>query len=292
MQTGFGSKIQLGDLGWFCIKISFAWFWFRTILRMLEFGGKCPYPVGICNLYSFDPLFTAPGVWFLAILLLVCIVLYLSEKQMLFATGMLTLLSAIIISHHESNGIYLRATPYTTIFGAQFIAYLIAKLQPRFNLSYYRQQYVVQIIAATYTLAAISKLSASGIGWIDSGTDLFPIQAMRGFSFRYFSTGDISVLQKGYEVSAFMIEHKWLLKLLLGSSLLLEMFCLLATLHPRIRFGYGLALAMMHIGIYYYMDILIAGLALPMAIFFINPLYLIVLAFKNRAWLLRSKSEL
>src|SRR3954469_21639533 len=134
MQIKFGNKFQPNELAWQCIKISFVWFWFRTIFGMLRFGGKCPYPVGVCNLYSFDPLFSSPGVWVLAIVLLGCVVLYVLEKQMLLVTGLLTFSTAIIISHHESNGIYLRATPYTTIFAAQFLAYLFARLQPDFNL--------------------------------------------------------------------------------------------------------------------------------------------------------------
>ena len=278
---------QFGKLSWLCIKISFAWFWLRQMIVMLLSGGKCLYPVGLCRLYNFDILFSGPALGVLIAILLVCIILYLSEKKMLFATGMLTVLTGIIISHHESSGIFMRATPFTTIFAAQFIAYLFFRINTDFNLPVYRQQYAIQIIAATYTLAAISKFTLSGITWVQDGADLFPLQILKSFSSRYFDTGDAAALQKGYSIANFAWQHKPLFKVLLTGSLALETCCFIVVLNPALRIGYGLALALMHFGIAYSMNIVIGGLAFPMVIFFINPLYWLVIAYQNRPAFLR-----
>lgn len=290
MLTGLFSEKQQGSLAWLCIKLSFIWFWIREMLNMLISGGDCIYPVGVCKWYSFDILFSSPGVWVFAPIITGCVVLYLFEKQMLLVTGVLTLISCIIISHHESTGIFLRATPYTTIFAAQFFAYLFARLNPDFNLALYRQQYPVQIIAATYTISSIAKLSESGLAWVDNGAHLFALPVIKSFCFLYFDTGNPAALEKGYAIANFALQHQSLFKLLLGGSLLLETCCLVVVLNSRLRFGYGVALALMHLGIKLSMNILIGGLAYPMLIFFINPLYLLLLAYQNRPAFLRKRA--
>jgi hypothetical protein len=277
MQLKWGNENTLAGWNWLCIKILFTWYWFLQMRSMIRSSGSCLYPAGICKLYHFNFLFTGPGKWGLVLLLLVCAALYISEKRMLFATGVLTLLTCLIISRSESTGVLLRATAYTPLFAVQFIAYAFAKFIPGFNLTFYRQQYAVQIIAAIYTVAAISKLSASGLSWPQDGSSLFAIQILKGFSAEYFDTANVSALQKGHLLANALLAHKQELKLLLWGSLLLELFCFTATLHPRLKLIYGIALALMHLGIYLTMNILIGGLVYPMLTFFINPLYLLYL---------------
>ncbi len=277
MQLKCGNENTLAGWNWLCIKILFVWYWFFQMTAMLRSSGSCLYPAGICKLYHFNFLFTGPCKWALVLLLLVCAVLYISEKRMLLATGILTLLTCLIISRSESTGVLLRATAYTPLFAVQFLAYLFAKFIPGFNLAFYRKQYAVQIIAAIYTIAAISKLHNSGFSWPQNGSTLFSLHVLKGFSSEYFDTGNYSVLQNGYSLAKSMLAHKQELKLLLWVSLLLELFCFIATFHPRLTLVYGIALAMMHMGIYLSMNILIGGLVYPMLTFFINPLYLLYL---------------
>lgn len=268
------------ELYWTCLKVSMIYVWLPYMIQLILPFRACPFPVGICRVYDFNVFFSQIGSVVLICSLVVLSIAYLFERYMLLVTALLAALSCIIISHHESNGIFYRATAYTTIWVAQFLAYLLAKLGRDFDGKYYRQQFVVQIIAATYTLAAISKLSASGLAWVSDGADFFAVHILKGFSFMYSDTGDPAVMQQGYMMAGSLIAHKHLVSFLLASSLLLETFCMAAVLQPSIRIKYGIALVCMHIGISYYMNIYISGMADPMVIFFINPLYYLVLGYK------------
>ena len=63
---------------------------------------------------------------------------------------------------------------------------------------------------------------------------------------------------------------------LLAGSLTLELFALTAAVNKSYARFYGIALLLMHIGIYYFMDILIVSFAVPMVFVMINPFYLAV----------------
>jgi hypothetical protein len=283
MPTKAQNSDHYGEQAWFYIKICFTLCWIVQIMTMAGTGGECLYPVGICNWYSFDFLFTVPGNWVLVAILLPLFIFYLREQYMLVTTACLSIVSCIIVSRHESSGMLLRATPFTTVFIAQFLAYLFHRLNPHFDLRFYRQQFPVQLIAATYTISAISKLDSSGTGWANAGSTYMALPVLKSFAFEYFDTGHAIALEKGYSIAHFMLTHKSLISSLLTASLLLELCCMLVTLHPFIRFGYGIGLLLMHIGIAISMHILIAGVFFPMLIFFINPVYRLALLAKRLA---------
>lgn len=272
MKRWLTNSFNSADEQWTYIKFSLLIIWLSNMVDMTLCCSQCPFPVGICKLYHFNELFSPLGRVLLIGLLLILSALYLFEKKMLFTTFLMFGLALIIISHHESNGIFYRATPLTTIFGAQFAAYLVARINKQFDLPYSRVQYSIQIIAATYTLAGISKLSTSGIGWIDSG-ELFSIQALKNYSFIYFTNGDRTYLEQGYGIAKAMLDQKGLIKFLLTTSLILELFCFASVFNARFRALYGIGLLLMHIGIRIVMGIMIGVVAFPMAIFYLNPLY-------------------
>jgi hypothetical protein len=204
--------------------------------------------------------------------------MYVLEKHMIFVTALLAILTCIIISFQESNGIYQRATLLTVIWAVQSFAYITYKFNNKFNLVFYRQQYPVQIIAAAYTLAAVSKLYQSGLSWPLQGAEFLPLQIIKGFSFDYFSWGEPHIMERGRYISTLMLDHPNSVKALLTTTMLLEFFCFIAIIKPSVRFIYGIGLLVMHIGILYAMNVLVLSIAAPMAIFFINPLFYISLA--------------
>ncbi len=261
---------------WVCLKLSVVFIWIPVMLIMISQSVACPYPVGICKLISFSPLYSAVGKIFLYAALLVSCIFYLLEKRMVLATLSLFVLSCIIISYHESNGFFFRAASLSAVLGAQFFAYAIHYFKPQFDVNKFRIHFGVQIIAASYTLAAIAKLKATGMGWADEG-GLFSIQVMKNYSYLYYDTGSSSFLEHGTEIARSFIEHKELVKILLTGALLLELFCFAAVINNKLRVVYGFALLAMHIGIDMAMGIGVGIISKPMVVFFINPVYYICL---------------
>ena len=260
------------DEEWFYLKLSLLLVSVPVLSIMLFSFSGCPFPTGICKLYSFAPLFTPAGmVLFFGFFVMLCL-LYLFEINMVYTTALLFLCNVIIISHHESNGVFYRATILSTVFGAQFIAYLLYSFKAGFDIRRFRINYAIQIIAATYTLAAIAKLKASGFGWINSG-ELFSIQVMKNYAFLYFDTGSKVVLEHGRTIAYALLKHRGIIRFFLATSLALELFCFAAMIGNKVRLVYGIALLLMHLGIMCVFGIGIGIIANPMVVFFINPLY-------------------
>lgn len=265
---------------WYCLKLSVVFIWIPVILIMISQSVACSYPVGICKFINFSTLYNPVGKIFLYAALLVSCIFYLLEKRMVLTTLSLFVLSCIIISYHESNGFFFRAASLSAVLGAQFFAYAIHYFKPQFDVNKYRVHFGVQLIAASYTLAAIAKLNATGLGWADEG-GLFSIQVMKNYSYLYFDTGSLSFLEHGKAVANSFIEHKELVNILLTGAVLLELFCFVAVVNNKVRVVYGFALLATHIGIDFAMGIGVGIISKPMVVFFINPLYFIYLIGKK-----------
>ena len=267
------NKMHSSEAAWFFIKLSLLFFFLSNMfIMMADVSSACPFPVGVCKLNSFSILFSLPGKVLLHVLLLVLAPFYLFEKKMFYVTLGLFFLSCIIISYHESNGRFHHATIFSPIFAAQSFAYWKKRSRPEFDLVQYRVQYSIQMIAATYTLAGISKLATSGFGWINSG-EVFALQVVKNYSFIYFAQGTKAALDHGYHIARLMLEHQYLIRFFLASSLLLELFCFAALISNSVRRWYALGLLLMHTGIWLLMGIPFGVVAMPMIIFFLNPLY-------------------
>lgn len=260
---------------WFCLKFTVILYWLIQLRPMITCCPTSPFPVGIFRLLNLDFLFTPMGGPVLLSALIVLSFLYLLEKWMLFTTLCWFVLCTLIISHHESNGIFERSTPLTTVMGAQFFAYLIYAFNKNFDIKKYRFQFAIQLIAATYTLSAISKLHASGLAWVNSGT-LFSLQILKNHAFEYYTDGAIGHMQHGMTIVNSILQHKQLIWFMFFLTLLLEGCCFLAVFDERIRFVYGCCLVLMHIGIYMTTTIRIGGVIYPMLIFYLNPLYYVL----------------
>ena len=230
----------------------------------------CLFPVGICKLYTFSFFFSAGGKVLLTLILIVSTLSYLLEINMLVSIFILFLLSCVIISYHESNGIFARATVFSVIWFAQFLTYAQKNRDPQFDIAHWRIQYSVQAIAAVYTLAGIAKISAAGWQWVLAGPS-FSLQILKNHSFLYADTGNIAFIHDAENIAAQLIKHQGLLTAMLSFSLIAETFCFVATLNKRVCIFWGIALLLMHIGIAVILRIGISAIAFPMVIFFINP---------------------
>ncbi len=263
------------DTKWFLSKLSFVVIWDAIMYVMISGVSSCLYPTGICSIYSFELLFSPFGKILLYLFIAVFSILYLLEKSMIVTTLALFSVSIIVITFHESNGIYFRATILSLIWGVQFLAYLRKYISPNFDIQFYRQQYIWQMIVAVYTLAAIAKLRSAGIGW-GANPDGFAIQVAKNFSFQYFDTANSTILLKGMNTAYFFSSHPLLTTGMLSVALLLELFCGIALINTPIRVIWGVGLLCMHIGIAYFMGIGISVICFPMVIYFIHPLYAVI----------------
>jgi hypothetical protein len=268
------------DLGWYCAKIPIVLIWAYIMFYMILSVSHCLYPTGICRLYSFEALFTAGGKYCLYVLITWCVINYILEKRMVLTTFSMFVISLIVISFHESNGIYFRATVLSPLWGVQCLAYYQYKNNPSFDITYYRQQYVWQIIAAVYTLAGIAKIYYSGLAWINAGPSFY-LQVVKNHSFHYFDSGRLDNFNQILAYGNILSSYLPVLKLLLAAALFLEVGCFLVLINKKIRFVWGMGLLLMHIFIGTVMGIGISVIAFPMIFFFLNPFYLIILGFKK-----------
>jgi hypothetical protein len=220
--------------------------------------------------------------------IMIAIYFYISEKHMIWITLFLFLISVLVFTIEESNGIFRRNDLFSFIFFSQFLSYIFKAKNIDSNIQKNRVQFSVQVIAIGYTLSAISKLSASGLNWVFDGRKM-PLQIMKSFFYSFVNDGNNFFIQKGNEMIKTFNNNLYLIYFLLGFSLFLEFFAVISIFNKKISFIYGLLLLVMHIGIYWVLDIAIKGIYIPMLIFMVNPLFLfwiILKEIKNRCIML------
>ena len=276
LNLNFWSEYSL--IEWKAVKISVALFWFSLVTGSEIEPNGLPYPSGLFSFFGTPAFPSKYTVLLCSIFAAVLIVLYIAEKWMIATTFLMFLLSLVLFTMEESCGIQNRKGLVTMIFFAQSIAYL----RNNHHLNEERIQFPIQIIAAGYFLAGLSKIKDSGLHWVLDGPQI-SLQVMKSYSFSYFDTGNITELNKGINYSEFILHHTTILGVILSTSLVFELFAWLAVKNKLWAFIAGILLTAMHIGIFFSMDILIRGVFYPMVVFFVNPLYL-VFVFTKSLW--------
>lgn len=264
----------INDTKWFSAKLSFSIILTSTLVIFALPLRQSLYPSGIGQFVPLDFAFSSYGKPALFFVIFFASIMYVFDWKMTFATGILFLTSMVIVTFHESNGIFARATILSAVLGAQFFSYLRKEFDEHFDIGKFRYQYSVQMVAAGYVLAGIAKVNSSGLGWFLS-SDGFVLQIIKNFYFLYSDTGDNAWIEKAQFISHLFILYPFLPKLLLLGALFLELLCFVVLLDNKVRLWWGFGLLLMHIGIAYLMGIGISVIAFPMVIFFINPLYLV-----------------
>lgn len=262
------------DPAWFYAKLSYGIIFCATLIIFALPLTTALYPTGICRWVNIDSLFSAYAKPVVLTVLVSACVFYVLEIKMVFTTAVLFVIAVVIISFHESNGIFARATVLSAIIGAQFFAYALKQLNPSFNIEQYRQQFTLQIIAAGYTLAGIAKIAASGLAWFQWPAG-FALQITKNYYFLYADTGNATWLSRAHAITTLFLHHPLLPQSLLLVALILELFCWLVLTKKKLLLVWGAGLLGMHVGIAYFMGIGISVIAFPMVIFFINPLLLL-----------------
>jgi hypothetical protein len=259
---------------WFWLKLTFALFWLQQMVSLATDYQSAPLPIGIYNLFDFSVCFQPPYVWLLYLALLSIVWFYVSEKHMRWVTLAGALLSVVIITHHESNGILKRTTVLSLIWISQTIAYWLYGSDEK-RLQIVRLSFSIQMIAALYTLSGIAKLQSVGFQWPTLTVESLPVVALKGALVEYFSRGNILVVEKASVYIQWVLSQQTLFYVLMLMVLLAEVTALTATLSSRLRFLYGIFFTFMHLGIWLFLDIVIAAQACSMILFFLNPAHLL-----------------
>jgi hypothetical protein len=262
---------------WLCTKLCLIMLIGPGLLFPLFTRIDAPYPASLCVLINCNQVLQNPFKWIIAIVIVSALLLYLFEVRMVYTTLLLFFLSLLIYSIEESNGLLTRRGVLSLLFFAQFLAYLFNNIRPRNSLAKDRIQFTAQFIAAAYLLAAISKLTTSGMAWISDSPNV-ALQVLKSFDYSYFDTGLKEELYRGAHMSSLIAAHLVWVKFLFGSALILEFFSFMLLGSKRTAFIYALFLLAMHIGILITMDIFFPTITFPLITFLINPIYLLYLS--------------
>jgi len=258
---------------WKFMKISLVIFWLGLIsITLIEYS-SLPMPVGVLEFLTAN---TNISLAFKSICLIVTIIalyFYINEKHMLWAILFLFIISVLVFTIEESNGIFRRNGLFSFVFFAQFFAYVLNLIKIDSNIEKNRVQFSVQVIAVGYTLSAFSKLNVSGLNWVLDSRKM-PLQIMKSFFYSYVNEGDFNYIHKAHEAINSFNHNIYLIYFLLGFSLALEFFALISILSKKHALVFGLLLLLMHIGIFIYMNISILGIIYPMLVFMLNPFYI------------------
>ena len=251
---------------WLFIKIPFIIHWLGSILDVLFTYKSTLVPHGIFTLF---PISSQSLTWLnpsIIALAVVLVVAYFAEFKMAITTLLLFAISVFTFSLEESNGILNRSSLLSFLFFAQFIAYLLPGNSYKNN----RILFSIQAIAATYTLSALSKLQATGFGWVLSGKQM-ALQIIKSYQYKYVTNGNWGLMTKGNEMALFIQNHPKLVLFMLTSTLLLELCALLCLRSKSSIIAYGILLSIMHFFMALVMNINLSSISTPMFIFMVIP---------------------
>jgi hypothetical protein len=204
----------------------------------------------------------------LVIIVNLCVLRLIQNQRVTWLLGVVNLFSLMVFIHEEKTGTHYR----NALLGACLFVLLIASLLHKD----WRQKviwFAQQLVIATYFLSALSKIMASGIDWFNDAPNII-LQLLKSYDQQYIDLGQKQWLQLGAERVMFFRANPFFVKGLLLGSFLLELFTPILIWKRNWILPYGILLLVMHIGIFYYMEIIIPPIILPMLAFFINPTYL------------------
>lgn len=256
---------------WNCIKIPFILFWAFFTTYALHQTNSFSINKGLCQLLNCNfILISSVKIVGIALIILLTI-LYLFERKMKLTLFALFVVSLIIYSAHESYGVQLRTGLIPLIFLAQYFAYQFFQKDPE-KLYHNRIHYTVQVVVASYTLSALSKLITSGFSWFYDAKYMV-LQMLKSNQTHYFD-GIVSYESIHSWKVDFVLNNPIFIATLLLGALLIELTSSIGLINTKTRLIYGILLLIMHIGIFFFFNILIFPFIIPMVLFMINPFWL------------------
>jgi hypothetical protein len=219
-------------------------------------------------------LYTTPHNYLVLGLFLLFSLLYLLEIKMLYATLGLFSFSLVIFSFYENNLAGCGELGLVSlIFLVQFIAYFRSYLNKSVDLNKERIQFPLQLLAAAYTLSALTKLRTSGIDWFTTDAENFAVHVMRYHYSAYVSYGLEWYRIKGEFIANFIVQHLLLVKIVLGGVIVLELAAFVLMRSKKHAFVYGMLILIFHTGVFVTINLFIPSFVVPLLALTVNPLY-------------------
>lgn len=230
------------------------------------------------NLLYYDKFVQIAALTILAIIVNLCILRIIRNKSITWLLFFVNLVSLIVFIHEEKIGTHYR----NALLGASLLVLFISTLLQKD----WKQKgiwYAQQLVIATYFLSALSKIMASGFDWFNDAPNII-LQLLKSYDQQYIDLGQKEWLDLGAQKVVFFTAHPFFVKGLLLCSFFLELFTPILLWKRKWILPYGFLLLAMHLGILYYMEIIIPPIVLPMITFFINPTYhlmLVIIRFRR-----------
>jgi hypothetical protein len=219
------------------------------------------------SLLHFEIYAQISALTLLVIIVNLCILRLIQNQKFTWLFGVVNLFSLMVFIHEEKTGTHYRNALLGACLLVLFISSLIHKDWKQKGI-----WHAQQLVMATYFLSALSKIMASGIDWFNDAPNII-LQLLKSYDQQYIDMGQKYWLQLGAERVTFFRANPFFVKGLLLGSFLLELFSPILIWKRNWILPYGLLLLVMHIGIFYYMEIIIPPIILPMIAFFINPTF-------------------
>jgi hypothetical protein len=263
---------------WFFTKLTFGPAAVAYLIFCLYRYHTVHFPKGICMLLNCSVLLQFPVREITAGLLIGATILYLFEKAMLPATSVLFVFALLVLSVDESNGNPAENGIITLLFFVQMCAYAIHFFNPKSPLYKNRIQFSLQIAAAVYVLAGISKLTVGGIAWFTRDAPLFVLEVKRKYYTMYTATGNIYYAEHARQLACWINSHPLEIKFALLATVVIELSAFAVIIWRQAAIWVGLLLVLMHVGIFFIMGIFFPTVVVPMLAIMVNPLYWIFVA--------------
>lgn len=259
------------DRVWFIVKLLLTLSWLVSVKISIDNSTSVLIPDGICMFFNcnfFQSSLAKDALWVLSSVLSFFYVFEVRQKYVLL---LLFCVSVITFSLSDSSGVLNRMQGFSMCYFTQLLAYVDwPNSRASKPLNKRRIDNSIQVLAAIYTLAGISKLGAEGIDWFIKYEGL-AVQVYKSWMYNYATTGEESIRQLAESRFYFIIEHPGLITSGLALALLLETFAGFALISRKWSLTWGLLLFCMHAFIQWSMDIVIVAIVIPMILFFINP---------------------
>jgi hypothetical protein len=247
--------IESRENAWGVTKIVFVIYWLYQIVKILLLPIQINFPKSVCLLINCTHFLIPISKSLLILFAIIASVLFVFEKFMVFTLGILSLISILVFSINTSIG-YDNAINFSSaILISQLIAYILFKVdKEEKKLWLNRIHFPVQIIVASYFLAALSKIQHGGFSWFLQNEG-FVIQVKKSLLQEYYTSGNLKILEKIDFLTSFFTAFPLLVNVLLLFAFLLEFFGFIILFKKEAKVIYGFLLLLMHLGIYYVMGI-------------------------------------
>lgn len=231
------------------------------------------------NACSWLPCYLFKAVWLKCIFVFLFVlgsILYLRNRWALYGALLLSLCSFLVFSHYESYGIRGEYGLFVLLFLVQAIALYRKKEEHSYREHF---QFSLQVIAAAYILAGISKIAESGVDWFNEEAINFVLQSFITSYEQYVSFGNINEFTRAHLVYNWMVENIFVVKLLLFLTIVVEVFSVVLITGKKRAMWYGLLLIGFHVGIFVTFRLVLFTIVVAMIALVYNPVFWIAKGF-------------